>query len=159
MLRKWFLVPLLGGLAVLFVGVDVAQAQLRGRLATARERRMERRDTRRGVVTQTVEAPSLQASSTARVSYYYTPASEGMADAARIRVILPDAKASVLFDETATKQIGVDRLFLTPPLTAGAANKYRIRATFMQGDREVILEDAVAVAPGRTYVVDFTRRR
>jgi uncharacterized protein (TIGR03000 family) len=158
MLRKWFLVPLLGSLAVLFVAVDVAQAQLRDRIATARERRMERRDARRGIVTQTVVAPSVQASSTARVSYYYTPASEGMADAARIRVILPDAQARVLFDDTATKQIGVDRLFLTPPLTAGAANNYRIRVTYMQGDREVPLERVVSVAPGNTYVVDFTRR-
>jgi uncharacterized protein (TIGR03000 family) len=156
MLRKWFMVPLLGSLAVLFVAVDVAQAQLR--IATARERRLERRDTRRGVVTRTAEAPSGQASSTARVSYYYTPASEGMADAARIRVILPDAQARVLFDDTATKQIGVDRLFLTPPLTAKAANNYLIRATFMQGGREVTLERNVTVAPGRTYEVDFTRR-
>src|SRR6516162_6210549 len=145
MLRKWFLVPLLGSLAVLFVAVDVAQAQLRGRIATARERRLERRDARRGVVTPTVEAPSGQASSTARVSYYYTPASEGMADAARIRVILPDAQARVLFDDSATKQIGVDRLFLTPPLTAKAANNYLIRATFMQGGREVTLERNVTV--------------
>ncbi len=159
MLRKWFLVPLLGSFVVLFVAVDVAQAQLRDRIATARERRMERRDSRRGIVTQTVAAPSVQASSTARVSYYPTPASEGMAEAARIRVILPDAQARVLFDDTATKQNGLDRLYLTPPLPAGAANKYRIRATFMQGDREVTLEDIVAVAPGRTYVVDFTRRR
>jgi uncharacterized protein (TIGR03000 family) len=158
MLRKWFLVPVLGSLAVLFVAVDVAQAQLRDRIATARERRMERRDSRRGIVTQTVVAPSVQASSTARLSYYPTPASEGMADAARIRVILPDAQARVLFDDTATKQIGADRLFLTPALTAGAANKYLIRATFMQNGREVSLERDVTVAPGRTYVVDFTRR-
>jgi uncharacterized protein (TIGR03000 family) len=81
-----------------------------------------------------------------------------MADAARIRVILPDAQARVLFDDTATKQIGVDRLFLTPPLTAKAANNYLIRATFMQGGREVTLERNVTVAPGRTYEVDFTRR-
>ena len=33
MLRKWFLVPVLGSLAVLFVAVDVAQAQLRGNKA------------------------------------------------------------------------------------------------------------------------------
>jgi uncharacterized protein (TIGR03000 family) len=158
MLRKWFLVPLLGSLAVLFVAVDVAQAQLRDRIATARERRLERRDARRGVLTPTVAAQSGQASSTVRVSNYFTPASEGMADAARIRVILPDAQARVLFDDTATKQIGVDRLFLTPALTAKAANNYLIRATFMQGGREVTLERNVTVAPGRTYEVDFTRR-
>src|SRR5262249_41716745 len=158
MLRKWFLVPLLGSIAVLFVAVDVAQAQLRVRIATARERRLERRDARRGIFTPTVAASSVEASSTARVSYYYTPASEGMAQVARIRVILPDAQARVLFDDTATKQTGVDRLFLTPQLTAGAANNYRIRATFMQGDREVTLERTLAVAPGRTYEVDFTRR-
>jgi uncharacterized protein (TIGR03000 family) len=158
MLRKWFLVPLLGSLAVLFVAVDVAQAQPRDRIATARERRLERRDARRGVVTRTVEAPSGQGSSTVRVSNYYTPTSEGMAEVARIRLILPDAQARVFFDGTATKQVGTDRLYYTPPLTAGAANNYLIRATFLQGDREVPLERVVAVAPGMTYVVDFTRR-
>jgi uncharacterized protein (TIGR03000 family) len=158
MLRKWFLVPLLGSIVVLFVAVDVAQAQLRGRIATARERRLERRDARRGILTPTVAAGSAEASPTARVSYYYTPASEGMADVARIRVILPDAQARVFFDGTATKQVGTDRLYLTPPLTAGAANNYRIRVTYMQGDREVPLERVISVLPGRTYELDLTRR-
>ena len=45
-----------------------------------------------------------------------------------------------------------------PPLTAGAANNYRIRVTYMQGDREVPLERVISVLPGRTYELDLTRR-
>ena len=81
-----------------------------------------------------------------------------MADAARIRVILPDAKARILFNETATKQEGTDRLFYTPPLKGRTTNEYLIRATFTQGGREVTLDRLVSVDPGMTYVVDFTRR-
>jgi uncharacterized protein (TIGR03000 family) len=162
MLRKCFLVPVLGSLALLLVA-DLAQAQLR-----VRERRMERRELRRGVVVAPVVAPSVmpadvaptvvEESPTARISYYYTPANQGQANVAQIRVMLPDAQARVMFDETATKQAGTTRLFTTPQLTAGVVSSYRIRATFLQNGREVTQERVLNVAPGMTYVLDFTQR-
>ena len=161
MLRKCFLVPVLGSLALLLFVVDVAQAQLRGRMTTTRERRMERRDMHRGVVvtptvSMTTTVPT-NGMSTVRVSNYFTPASEGLTNAAKIRVLLPDAQAKVLFDETATKATGLERLFVTPPLT-GTTNTYRIRAILMRDGKEVTLEQVVNVAPGMTYVLDFTKR-
>ncbi|MBI3821434.1 MAG: hypothetical protein HY289_02015 [Planctomycetes bacterium] len=157
MLRNWFMVPVLGSIALL-CAVDMAQAQLRDRLSTLRERRMERRDMRRGVMVTptTTTAPVMMTTGTgvARVSYYPT----ALSNSAQIRVIVPNAEARVMFDETLTKQVGTDRLFSTPALT-GTANTYRIRViTTMPGGREVTLERVLNVAPNMTYVLDFTRR-
>jgi uncharacterized protein (TIGR03000 family) len=157
MLRKCFLVPVVGCVAFLFVA-DMAQAQ-RDRRGGLRERRTERREHRQGVVAAPVVAPtSVEANPATRISNYYTPANEAAANVARIRVMLPDPQARVLFEDTATKQIGTDRLFITPPLTVGVASSYRVRASFLQNGREVVQERVVTVAPGMTYVLDFTQR-
>src|SRR5436309_15006464 len=100
MLRKWFVVPVMGSLAFLVVA-DAAQAQLRARLEANRERRIERRDMRRGVVVQDrvfADARSMMGTSAVRVSYYNTPINEGPADAAQIRSLLPTADAKAMFD-------------------------------------------------------------
>ena len=155
MLRKWFVVPVMGSLALLVVA-DAAQAQLRARLEVVRERRMERRDMRRGVVVENrvmTEAPVT--SSTARVSFYNTPINQGPANAAQIRIMLPTPEAKVLFDGNPTTQVGIDRLYYTPPLTVGAKNTYLVKVTFMQGTQEMTQERALNVAPGMTYVVNF----
>jgi uncharacterized protein (TIGR03000 family) len=155
---------MVGSLALLMFVADFAQAQM---IARARERRTERRDMRRGVVqtnanatttmtTQpgTVVVPA-EANVYSRLSYY---PSDGLANTAQIRVIVPDAQARLMFDETATKQVGVDRLFTTPTLNPSGPNTYLIRATFVQNGKEVVQQRSVTVMPGRTYVLDFTRR-
>src|SRR5580698_8448815 len=102
MLRKCFLVPVLVSLALLFVA-DLAQAQ------GLRERRMERRDARRGVVydpslaTTTTPglqpglAPTVQTTANARISFYPAP-SQSLNDCCQIRVICPDPQCKVFFD-------------------------------------------------------------
>jgi uncharacterized protein (TIGR03000 family) len=95
-------------------------------------------------------------------SFYYEPAptivqQAPAADVAHIRVILPDANARVWFDGNATRQTGADRMFHTPTLTAGSNNVYRIRASWMQGGREMTQERSASVTPGATAVVDFTQ--
>ena len=162
MMRNSFLVSMLGSLAILLIGVDVVQAQR----VPLRERRIERREMRRGVETRAVTtepmvgavtgAVVVPGSTTSRLSYY--PAVEGIPNAAQIRVILPDAQARVMFDGAPTTQMGTVRLYHTPSLTVGAANQYRVQAVLMQNGREVTLERTVSVAPGMTYVLDFTRR-
>jgi uncharacterized protein (TIGR03000 family) len=77
---------------------------------------------------------------------------------AQIRVLLPDPQARIWFEGQATKQVGPDRLFYTPPLLATAANNYHIKITFMQQGQEVTRERVVSIMPGRTYVVDLTQR-
>jgi len=93
---------------------------------------------------------------------YYTPATEVYVDpvpanSAQIRVTLPDPNARVWFDGNATQQTGTDRLFHTPSLQAGVANTYRIRASWMQGGREVTQERVVNVNPGQRLAVDFSQ--
>src|SRR5438445_9921150 len=113
MLRNWFLVPVIGSLTLLFVA-DAAQAQLRGRMQASRERRMERRDDRRGIIRSTdVVVESSGTQSAGRLSFYPTPLSEASANTVQIRVLLPDANAKVMFDDNATMQKGTDRWFYT----------------------------------------------
>jgi len=91
-------------------------------------------------------------------SFYYDPALQTTNDGtARIRVILPDPSARVMFDGHATQQVGPDRIFQTPPLSNSATNSYRIRATWMQDGREMSRERVVNVIPGQMSVVDFNQ--
>jgi uncharacterized protein (TIGR03000 family) len=153
MFRK-LLVPAILSLAVLGLAVDSAQAQLFARRGTVRERRMERRDMRRGNVA-TTDGGTVMSQSGARISNYYEPGTTA-GNAATVRVILPDAAAKVYFDGTATQQTGANRLFETPALTQGQSS-YLIRVTWMQGTQEMSQERTVMVMPGRTSLVNFTR--
>lgn len=76
---------------------------------------------------------------------------------ASIRVILPDPNAQVFFDGNPTRQMGTERTFHTPPLAAGAANTYRIRATWAGPGGTLAQEQVIQVSPGQNVVVDFTR--
>jgi uncharacterized protein (TIGR03000 family) len=87
---------------------------------------------------------------------YVQPAPQGSDNSAGIRVIVPDPNARVWFDGAATTQTGTDRLFNTPPLSAGT-HSYRIRATWTQNGREVTQERTVPIAAGRLSIADFTR--
>lgn len=166
MFRK-FVLPALLGVAVLGIAAESAQAQLRARLSQMRERRMERRDTmmRRtiirpmrttGMTTYTYQGPGY---TTQSISYYYAPtqAVPAVAATASFRVILPDANAKVYVDGVATQQTGMDRMFVTPMLQPGAYN-YTIRAVYQVNGREMTHERTIRVTPGRTTVLDLTRR-
>jgi uncharacterized protein (TIGR03000 family) len=88
---------------------------------------------------------------------YYAPPAPVVNDYANVRVIVPDPQARVWFDGNGTSQGGADRLFHTPSLTMGSTYKYQIRASWMQGGREVTQERSVSVTPGQTAMVDFSR--
>ena len=159
MLRKCVLALVIASAALLTFAVDVAHAQ------GVRARRMNRN----GVYTpdnyyydqqqlqqQQQMYPSMQPMSTnGRVSNY--PANPALNDGAQIRVLLPDPQAKVTFDGKATTSTGTDRLFLTPTLTQGGPNVYRIRVTFMRNGEEMTREQTLTAAPNMTYVVDFNR--
>ncbi len=83
--------------------------------------------------------------------------SSSPAGGATIRVLLPDPNAQVQFDGNPTRQVGTERMFHTPPLAAGAANTYRIRATWNGPGGTLAQEQVVQVSPGQTVIVDFTR--
>ncbi len=82
----------------------------------------------------------------------YSPASTGDA---RIRVNVPDANAQVFFDDSPTRQNGMERFFYSPPLDPAKTYSYTIRATWMENGKEVSRTKDVKVQSGRTSVVDF----
>jgi uncharacterized protein (TIGR03000 family) len=88
---------------------------------------------------------------------YYAPPAPVVNDFANVNVIVPDPQARVWFDGNATSQAGTERLFHMPSLTMGSTYNYQIRASWMQGGREVSQVRTVSVTPGQTTMVDFTR--
>ncbi len=172
MLRKCFLVPVLASLALLFV-VDLAQAQ------GLRERRMERRDARRGMVydpyqnqynqydpnasmaptTMTPNAPmglspTVQTTN-ARISYYpATNLNLNLKDCCQIRVVCPD-QAKVYFDGKATTSTGMNRTFDTPALPSGPCS-YVVRCTWMENGVQVGRDITLTCNPNTVCTVDFT---
>jgi len=78
-------------------------------------------------------------------------------DTATVRVILPDPRAQVWFNGALTQQTGTERTYYTPPLTMGTTYTYTVRATWMEGNREVTQERVLSIDPGGNFVVDFSR--
>jgi len=89
---------------------------------------------------------------TTTTSSYY-PAEES----STVRVILPDARALVWFNGALTQQTGRERTYYTPPLTMGTTYTYTVKATWMEGNREVTQERVISIQPGGNFVVDFSR--
>jgi uncharacterized protein (TIGR03000 family) len=99
-------------------------------------------------------------------SYYYAepaqyaqPAqyTEQTANSARMQVIVPDPNAQVMFEGQKTQQTGTNRLFESPPLTAGKTYNYTIKATWMQNGQEKSEERTISVSPGSNVMVDFNK--
>jgi len=98
-------------------------------------------------------------------SYYYSPPASDSSQiapaiantAARIHMILPDAQAQVSIGGRPTAQTGTERWFHSPALQTGSTYTYQIRASWMQGGKQVSQERTVTVIPGQTTVVDFTQ--
>jgi uncharacterized protein (TIGR03000 family) len=178
MLRKYFLAPAILSLALMFVAAEAAQAQIRiqvGRPSYGGYYGGYGRGYYPGYYNQGYYGSSYYSpyygpyssgyySTYPSTSYYYSPAPSYYVNpapvtdnTANIRVLLPDPNARVWFNGNLTSQQGTDRLFTTPPLSYGTANVYMIRATWMQGGREVTQERTVSATPGGTFVVDFTR--
>ena len=113
-------------------------------------------------------APSVQYSTP---SYYYTPSTTIVTpepniaqasftqpdDRAHLEVRVPAMDAQVLFDGDPTRQQGMDRMFVSPPLTPGKSFTYSIEARWMENGRMVTQSRSVPVSAGQTATVDFTR--
>lgn len=85
------------------------------------------------------------------------PAADPGANAARIRVVLPDPQGEVWFNGQKTGSTGASRTFVSPELDPGKENTYKLTAAWHEGGRLVTQERTVRVAPGQSYTVDFTR--
>lgn len=74
---------------------------------------------------------------------------------ATIQVSVPDPGARVSFDDTLTRQTGMERVFTSPALEPGKTYTYTVRVTWMEDDQEVTRTQDVRVQAGRMTAVDF----
>jgi uncharacterized protein (TIGR03000 family) len=79
------------------------------------------------------------------------------ADAAVIRLSIPNEFGQVWFDGVMTTSIGTTRYYVTPTLPGDQSFRYVIRATFQSGGETVSEEREIRVRPGQTTAVDFTQ--
>jgi len=82
-----------------------------------------------------------------RQSFYSDP------NVATITVIVPNPDAQVWFDDAATSQRGMERLFHTPALQQ--TGTYSIKARWTENGRTVYQERQVQVQPGQSVTVNF----
>jgi uncharacterized protein (TIGR03000 family) len=75
---------------------------------------------------------------------------------AAVRVFLPNPRAGVWFEGQPTRQMGFDRLYISPELQQGNY-VYTVKASWMQNGQEVTREKKVNVRPGQGAMVDFRR--
>jgi uncharacterized protein (TIGR03000 family) len=78
-----------------------------------------------------------------------------IASPATIHVVLPDPKATVVFDGHKTTSTGKERFFYTPDLPRGAY-EYQLRVTWMQDGKSVTQERTIIAIPGETTEIAFT---
>jgi len=72
---------------------------------------------------------------------------------ATITVLVPAADAQVWFNDTATAQRGMERIFQTPSLQFSGT--YTVRATWTENGRTMNQQRQVQVQPGQSVTVDF----
>jgi uncharacterized protein (TIGR03000 family) len=108
-------------------------------------------------------------------SYYYTPSTTFVTptpppppvvsqaaftqpdDRAHIEVRVPATDAEIIFDGDRTQQQGMDRQFVSPPLTPGKSFSYSIEARWTENGRTMTQKRSVTVGAGQNAMVDFTR--
>jgi uncharacterized protein (TIGR03000 family) len=86
------------------------------------------------------------------------PAAPAVQHSATVRVHVP-AGAEVWIDKEKTTQTGTDRIFQSPPLTAGKMHVISVRAKWNEAGREIEQFRVVGVRAGETAKVTFTSAR
>jgi uncharacterized protein (TIGR03000 family) len=79
------------------------------------------------------------------------------ANAALIRLWVPDKFAEVTFNGQQASGIGTSRDYVTPDLPAGQKQHYKITAAWGKGDKQRTVERDIDVGPGQVARVDFTQ--
>jgi uncharacterized protein (TIGR03000 family) len=85
-----------------------------------------------------------------------TVAPDVASDRATVDVHVP-ATAQVWFDNTATRQTGAERQYVSPPLTPGQNFTYDVRARWIDNGRVTDLTRTITVHANSVASVDFTR--
>jgi uncharacterized protein (TIGR03000 family) len=79
------------------------------------------------------------------------------ANAAVIRVEVPDRLATVLFDGQKVSSVGTTRYYVTPTLQGGKGQQYTVSTVINQDGRQTTVERKVDVTAGQIVGVNFTR--
>jgi len=88
-----------------------------------------------------------------RPSYYIAPAV--VDQTVSVTVLVPTVDAQVWFENAATQQQGMERLFSSAPLQPNQTFVYTIKARWMQGGQAVTQERRVNVQAGQSVTVNF----
>lgn len=80
-----------------------------------------------------------------------------VAEPARIRVFIP-APAQLTIDDALTSQTGEERVFVTPPLQPGRKFTYTLKATWIEGSRQLIRRAIAIVRAGQETTIDLRHR-
>jgi uncharacterized protein (TIGR03000 family) len=75
----------------------------------------------------------------------------------RVAMRLPAPDAEVWVNETATKQMGAQRVFQSPPLKEGGRYKYDVVARWKENGQDRAESRTVTAAAGEAVAVDFTQ--
>jgi len=86
-----------------------------------------------------------------------TPAPAVNMAVATVKLVLPEANATVWFDGQTIAGTGLQRQFNTPLLESGYHYTYTVKGSWMQDGERITVERQVQVSPGETTLVDFTR--
>jgi uncharacterized protein (TIGR03000 family) len=97
--------------------------------------------------------PSFLVPTQVRQSYYTAPATAQQS--ANVTVLVPAADAQVWFENRATTQQGMERLFHSPPLEPNQNFTYTIKARWMENGQAVNQERRVNVQAGQSITVNF----
>lgn len=87
-----------------------------------------------------------------RPSYYVAPA---VPQSARLTVLVPADDAQVWFENRATTQIGMERLFESPPLEPNQNFTYTLKARWMENGQAFNQERRVTIQAGQNVTVNF----
>ena len=73
-------------------------------------------------------------------------------------VLVPAADAQVWFEDKATTQQGMERVFQSPPLEPNQKFTYTIKARWMENGQVVTQERQAHVEAGRSITVNFREK-
>ena len=98
-------------------------------------------------------APSSASTPDARETQSFYSGPDSSANVLRFRVIVPNPKAQLWIDDQPTRQLGIERDFISPPVEPNNNYSYTIRATWMDSGREIKQEKKITIKPGPVSII------
>jgi uncharacterized protein (TIGR03000 family) len=155
-MKRSMLVGMFASFLTLVVAVESTQAQVLRRRDRSWRTDSNYYGTDSGTISPSSMSGAQDIDSGLRQASYFSPALDSKT--AGLRIIVPTPDARVWIEKSPTKQSGVNREFVSPPLEPGTDYHYMVRVTWMENGREMSAERNVPVKGGREIVVYFGNR-